>query len=192
MAAVHRQEADAAPGMVHVAIMRTVRPGREHDFEQLIHEFFEQAERQPGVCGAYLIRPFAGAPSREYGVLRSFASAPDRDRFYASELYRRWNEAVGPLVEGPPRRQELHGLEAFFDDGGAQAPRPPRWKMATLTWLGVVPAVYLFSHAVPAAVDLPWWLNLVVVNALVVASLTWVLMPWLTKLFHGWLHRPPP
>src|SRR5438105_14279344 len=100
--------------MVHVAIMRVVRPGHEQEFETLVGRFFEEAARQPGVCGAYLIRPIAGTHAREYGILRSFASREDRDRFYGSELYRSWNEAVAPLVEGPPRRQELHGLEAFL------------------------------------------------------------------------------
>ena len=41
----------------------------------------------------------------------------------------------------------LHGMEAFFR--GAEAP-PPAWKMAVVTWIGVMPAVYIFSNAVPA------------------------------------------
>src|SRR4051812_14703892 len=188
MAAVHPGEACTTADLVHVAILRMVRPGREHDFERLVQEFFDQAARQPGVCGAYLIRPFAGVQSREYGILRSFASAEDRDRFYASDLYRRWNEAVAPFVEGPSRRQELHGMEAFFQHAGPSA--PPRWKMAILTWIGVNPAVYVFSNAVPALTDLPMLLNLLVVNAFVVASLAWVLMPALTKISAAWLQRP--
>jgi len=189
MAAVQAEEARASPEMVHVAILRVVRPGREHEFERLVEEFFHEAMLQPGVCGAYLIRPFASADSREYGILRSFASPQHRDRFYASDLYRRWNEAVAPLVEGPPRRQDLHGMEAFFRDDGATP--PPRWKMAILTWLAVNPAVYVFSSGVPAVVDLPMLLTLLVVNAFGVASLTWVLMPLLTRWFSGWLHRSP-
>jgi antibiotic biosynthesis monooxygenase (ABM) superfamily enzyme len=189
MAAVHPLGPCTTPDLVHVAILRTVRPGREREFEQLVQEFFQEAGRQPGVCGAYLIRPFSGVQSQEYGILRSFASAEDRDRFYDSELYRKWNEAVAPLVEGPPRRQELHGMEAFFQQRTAA---PPRWKMAILTWVGVNPAVYVFSNAIPALTDLPMLLNLLVVNAFVVASLTWILMPTLTKIFAGWLHPTAP
>jgi len=188
MAAVHPVESCASsPEMVHVAIMRVVQPGREREFERLVQQFFEDAARQPGVCGAYLLRPFAGSSARDYGILRSFASADDRDRFYASDLYRRWNEAVAPLVEGAPERRELHGLEAFFRAEG-KAP-PPRWKMAVLTWIGVNPAVYVFSNAIPALTEFPMLVNLLVVNSFVVASLAWVLMPLLTKLFQGWLHR---
>jgi antibiotic biosynthesis monooxygenase (ABM) superfamily enzyme len=173
--------------MVHAAIMRVVRPGREPEFEALIQQFFEEAARQPGVCGAYLIRPIVGSHSREYGILRSFHSKEDRDRFYGSDVYRRWNDAVAPLVEGGPQRRELHGLEAFFH---GNAPPPPRWKMALLTWVGVNPAVYIFSNAVPAVFgELPMLVRLLLVNAFVVASLAWVFMPALTKLFSRWL-RP--
>src|SRR6266567_5804757 len=177
----------SAAEAVHVAIMRVVRPGHEREFEALIQTFFEEAARQPGICGAYLIRPIVGSHSREYGILRSFHSQEDRDRFYASDFYRRWNEAVAPLVERDPQRRELHGLEAFFH---GNAPPPPRWKMALLTWIGVNPAVYIFSKAVPAVFgDLPMLARLLIVNASVVASLTWFFMPVLTKLFRGWL-RP--
>jgi len=174
----------ATPDLVHVAILRVVRPEREMEFEARIREFFEEAARQPGVCGAYLIRPIAGSNAREYGILRSFRSAEERDRFYASDLYRNWNEAVGPLVEGAPRREPIHGLEAFF----RHVDPPPRWKMAVLTWIGVNPAVYIFSKAVPALVpELPFVATFLAVNALVVASLAWCFMPILTKIFVPWL-----
>ena len=182
---------DCASGeLVHVAIMRVVRPGREREFESLIQKFFHEAALQPGVCGAYLIRPFAGPHSKEYGILRSFASEEDRDRFYHSDLYREWNKAVAPLVEGGPQRRALHGMEAFFRGG---APAPPAWKMALLTWIGVNPAVYIFSSAVSAVLGkMPMLVELLLVNAFVVASLTWVFMPVLARLFARWLNSTRP
>jgi len=185
MATDHQAQSRPAPEAVHVAVLRIVKPGRELEFERLIEKFFVEAERQPGVAGAYLIRPFTGASPREYGILRSFASADDRDRFYASDLYRSWNEAAAALVEGEPKREHLHGMEAFFR--GKSAP-PPRWKMALLTWVAVNIAVYTFATGVPKVVQLPGLVNFLVVNALVVCALTWVLMPPITKLFASWLH----
>lgn len=186
MAAEDQEQGPSTAGVVHVAILRVVKPGRELEFEKLIQEFFTAAEQHPGVAGAYLIRPFVGAASREYGILRSFKSAQDRDRFYRSDLYQRWNEAVSPLVEGGPKRQHLHGMEAFFRE---RASSPPRWKMAVLTWVGVDIAVYAFASTVPRVVQLPGVVNFFLVNALVVITLTWILMPLITKLFHRWL-RP--
>jgi antibiotic biosynthesis monooxygenase (ABM) superfamily enzyme len=173
------------PETVHVAIMRVVRSGCEREFEELIGKFFEDAVRHPGVCGAYLIRPIAGSATREYGILRTFRRTADRDRFYASDLYRRWNEAVAPLVEGSAQRRELHGLEAFFRESASP---PAVWKMAVLTWIGVNPAVYIFSNTVPAVFgDLPAPAMLLLTNLFVVASLAWVFMPVLTRVFKAWL-----
>jgi antibiotic biosynthesis monooxygenase (ABM) superfamily enzyme len=171
--------------LVHVAIMRKVRRGREAEFEAQIDRFFNEAAQQPGVCGAYLIRPMTGSQGGEYGILRTFQSEADMRRFYESDLYARWQEAVRPLVEGEPRKQKLHGLEAFFH--GSEAP-PPRWKMAIVTWIGVNPAVYIFSQAVPVAFGpLPTLAVFLLVNTFVVASLTWAFMPVLTTIFSRWL-----
>lgn len=145
------------------------------------------AQGDPGVRGAYLIRPMAGADSREYGIVRSFRSERDMQRFYDSDLYRRWQQTVGPLVEGEAHKRPLHGLEAFFRED-----KPPRWKMAVTTWIGVNPAVYIFSRAVPGVLgELPWWAALLIVNSFVVASLPWVFMPLLTMVFRRWLQPDP-
>lgn len=173
---------------VQVAILRRVRKGRESEFESRLREFFGAAAREPGVCDVQLIRPITGSDSREYGIIRSFRSEEDMQRFYESDLYRRWQEAVRPLVEGEVRRQPIHGLEAFFRG----APPPPRWKMAVVTWLAVNPAVYLSSEGVSAAFGtLPPLVNLLLINALVVSLLTWMLMPLFTRLGRSWLQQSP-
>ncbi|MGE5524600.1 MAG: antibiotic biosynthesis monooxygenase [Rhodospirillaceae bacterium] len=183
---MNEETATGARQMFHVAILRKVRAGQEAEFEARIAQFFRKAAEQPGVCGAYLIRPITGTSSREYGILRSFKSEEDMRRFYGSPVYHEWAAAVRPLVEGEPQRRELHGLEAFFR---APGPPPPAWKMALVTWIGVNPAVYIFAHAVPAVFgELPMLASLLLVNAFVVASLTWFFMPILTRLFSRWLH----
>lgn len=174
---------------VHVAIMRKVRPGREVEFEREIQRFFGVAEHAPGVRGAYLVRPMPGSSAQEYGILRSFGSEDDMRRFYDSDLYRRWQDTVRPLVDGEASRRQLHGMEAFFREAGAP---PPSWKMAVVTWLGVNPAVYIFAFLVPLVFgSLHSVATLLVVNLFVVASLTWFFMPILTRLFRHWLQPAP-
>lgn len=180
--------------MIHVAITRRVMAGREAEFEAQIGIFFTEAEQLNELSQAYLIRPIDSAKSREYGILRSFEDEESMESFYRSDLYQEWNEAVHPLVEGEPERRELHGLEAFFRTGGAAGP-PPRWKMFLLTWLAVTPTVYIFGTLVPIGnltellptLYLPVVAQLLIGNLIVVASLTWVLMPLLTKVFRPWL-----
>src|SRR4030095_36907 len=97
--------------LVRVAVLRTVREGREAEFEAKIAAFFGEAAGQPGVSGAYLIRPLSGSKKREYGILRTFQSESDMQHFYDSDVYARWKDEVRPLVEGEPQKRQLHGLE---------------------------------------------------------------------------------
>lgn len=176
--------------MIHVAVTRTVRAGREQEFEAKLATFFAKAEAQRGAGTAYLIRGVEPRNPREYGILRSFESPEDRRHFYDSPLYREWTETVKPLVEGEAEKRELHGLEAFFRHPSGTP--PATWKMAFLTWLAVNPAVYVFSRTIPGALDFPELLELLIVNVFVVASLAWVLMPALTRVAGRWVRGGGP
>ena len=104
--------ANAQP--IHVAITRRIKPGREQEFQTALKEFFARSLAESGVHGAAMLVPPPGSSSATYGIIRSFASAAERDAFYASALYAEWKKQVAPLSEGEPQTRELHGLEAFF------------------------------------------------------------------------------
>lgn len=172
---------------VHVAVTRQVKPGSEPAFEAALREFARTSLHFPGTTGIHLIGPAPGADGCEYGILRSFESEEASRRFYQSDLFRSWQEQIADMVTGEPTQRRLHGLEAFFRD--AKVAPPPRWKMAVLTWLGVVPSVLLWSSLLPPILGgLPHLLVLATVNAFVVITLAWAVMPVLTRLFGGWLH----
>jgi uncharacterized protein len=173
---------------IHVAITRQVKPGCEAAFETAILEFFADSLKHPGILGAQLLRPLPGSTDRTYGILRSFASEADRDRFYRSPAFAAWEEAVAPLVEGGYSLRPLHGLEAFFRGEGP----PPRWKMALVTWLGVWPSVYLVARLTGRGLLRGWpgWLASGANTLVVVLLLAWVVMPLLTRAFRPWLASP--
>jgi uncharacterized protein len=169
----------------HVAITRTVKPGSE----EAVSKFFSDTMRDNASLGALLIRPMPGAQNRTYGILRSFASQQDRDAFYASVNFRKWDETVKSLVEGDYSRQDFHGLEAFFTDPGLIR-HPPRWKMALVTWIGVWLTAYAVSSAVaPQLSRFHPFLATGVVTLIVVLALTWAVMPALTRTVRSWLRR---
>jgi antibiotic biosynthesis monooxygenase (ABM) superfamily enzyme len=154
-------------------------------FEEILIRFIQQTLDYRGVIGAHLIRPAPGTGSREYGVLRSFASEQHRQAFYDSDVFMQYKQDTKDLVEGEAVMRPLHGLEAFFQ--GTTTP-PPRWKMAVVTWMGVFPSVLLWSKLLgPQLTGLPQVLATAVVTAVVVITLAWVIMPWLTKLLRPWL-----
>jgi quinol monooxygenase YgiN len=91
--------------MIHAAILRRVREGREAEFEAIIARFFREAKSDPATTGAYLLRPASDANPREYGILRSFPSEADMNAFYDSPRFRKLEEDLAPLMEGEARRR---------------------------------------------------------------------------------------
>jgi antibiotic biosynthesis monooxygenase (ABM) superfamily enzyme len=171
---------------INVAITRRVRAGREAEFQQELRQFFQNSFDEGSVLGASMIVPAPGDTSREFGILRSFANEAERDAFYASPLFKAWDEKARALTEGEAVRRELHGLEAWFRS--SQNP-PPRWKMAVATFVGVYPTSLLLGETLgPSVHHLPLLLRAVVMATTMVALLTWVVMPLVTRLLHRWLH----
>ena len=173
---------------IYVAITRRIKPGCEQEFQAALKEFFARSLAESGVHGAAMLVPPPGSGSAEYGIIRSFANAAERDAFYASPLYLDWKERVAPLSNGEPDARELHGLEAFFRQDSR--PLPPAWKMAIATYLGVVPVIMTLALTLrPLIGSWNFVLYNLVFNACVVALLTWVVMPLITRALHGWLQN---
>ena len=171
---------------IHVAITRKIKPGCEAEFQKLLQEFFKTSFTQIGVHGASMLVPPPGSPSPEFGILRTFANARERDAFYASPMFKMWEERIKPLTEGDPVHRQLNGLEAWFRS--PQNP-PPLWKMAIATYLGVVPVIMGLSLTLgPLVRSWNFVLNNLVFNACVVLLLTWVVMPLITRVLQPWLH----
>jgi antibiotic biosynthesis monooxygenase (ABM) superfamily enzyme len=75
------------------------------------------------------------------------------------------------------------------------APRvpPPRHKMALLTWPGAWALITLILWVLgPAMATWPLPLRTLVISALMVVGLTWLVIPYLTRTFAGWLASTPP
>ena len=171
---------------IHIAITRRVRPGCETEFQQALREFFQNSFAHGGVWGASMLTPPPGSDTREYGILRTFANEQERDFFYESPMFKAWDERAKALTEGEPVYRQLHGLEAWF-----RSPHhsPPRWKMALATFLGVFPVAMILNLTLGSAIrSWPFLLSNAVFNACMVALLTWVVMPLVTRALQGWLH----
>ena len=170
---------------IHIAITRRVRSGCEAEFQQGLREFFQTSFAHSGVWGASMLTPPPGSDSREYGILRTFANEKERDAFYDSPMFKAWEERARTLTEGEAVYRQLHGLEAWF-----RSPHipPPRWKMAVATFLGVFPVAMVLNLTLgPVIRSWPFIISNAVFNACVVALLTWVVMPLVTRMLHRWL-----
>jgi uncharacterized protein len=177
------------PTPVTVSITRLVKPGCEADFERALHDFVQRSLALPGQHGVHIMRPAPGSGSREYGIVRKFASREALAQFHISPEYRAWSRLATELTEGEARAEELTGLESWFTLPGAALRPLPKWKMAIATYLGVLPVVMVLSLTIGRLIG-SWGfiLSNVVFNACVVAGLTWIVMPLITRALHRWLH----
>ena len=172
---------------VHWAVMLKAKEGREQDLENALMNFLKGSLGEYGSTGAHLIRSSAESGEGEFLLHRSFLSIEHSRLFYESALFREYQDATAELIEGPARIRPLHGFESFVH--GNLGPTP-RWKMAIVTWLGVFPAVSIWSAVLsmlrngmnPLAFT-------TMLTLLVVASLTWFIMPRLTGALRPWLNR---
>jgi antibiotic biosynthesis monooxygenase (ABM) superfamily enzyme len=171
---------------IHVAITRRALPGREAEFQQALREFLGTSFGHTSVHGAGMLTPPPGSDSREYGILRTFASEADRDAFYQTPLFKEWDERARTMTEGEAEYRQLHGLEAFF-----RSPHnpPPRWKMAVATAVGVYPTSLFLGETLGRLThSWPLLLRSAVFAAVMVAMLTWIVMPLVSHLLNRWLH----
>jgi hypothetical protein len=86
-----------------------------------------------------------------------------------------------------PKRRRDHRASAGRPYAGA-----PRYKLALLTWAGayavITPVLALLG---PEMASWPLVLRTLVLSVTMVVSLTWLIMPRLTRMFRGWLTASP-
>lgn len=170
---------------IHVAITRKVIPGKEEEFEAALQHFLGESFKRDGVHGAMMITSLKEDCKNEIGILRTFKDETEKDAFYNSELFKKWEAYAGTLTEDAVYR-DLTGLEAWFRSPTA----PPRWKMALVTLCGVFPTSIFLNYTIGHWMkDGNVLLRIFMVAACMVGLLTWVVMPFVTKVFKGWLRK---
>ena len=112
---------------IHIAITVRVRRSHVAEFERALADFAHRSLAEPGARGVQCLYPPPGSASTEYGIMRSFASAADRDAFYETALFKDWLARIEPMVEGKSARRQLDGLEAWFRDGKEPCRRVGKW-----------------------------------------------------------------
>ena len=178
---------NATQDPVTIVITRAIRAGREAAFEAAVREWIKTALDFPGYLGVHMIRPPSGG--REYGAVLKFQSRGAWDSFLASPDYQKFLDGIREHLDGDPNVETVCGLESWFTGSGAPiALAPPRWKMALVTWVGVDITALVLTYSLSLLMkSWPWGLAFLVFNAGVVAGLTWIVMPFLSRLFRPWL-----
>ena len=92
-----------------------------------------------------------------------------------------------PPGKRTPRAGGADGLPASYS---RHRGRWSRAKLALLTWAGAYGVVLLvLAVGGPAMASWPLAVRALVLSGLMVAAMTWVIVPAVTRLFRGWLLR---
>jgi antibiotic biosynthesis monooxygenase (ABM) superfamily enzyme len=173
---------------VTVVTSRRVRPGCEAAFEEWLDGIGKEAAKCPGLIGRRITRPNEH-DRPEYVVVFKFDSYAHLCAWTESPIRAQWLEKARPLCVDEFKETVLSGLETWFTLPAkpGQLP-PPRYKMAIMS-VGVVYPLSFGLNALlrPALSDLPAPLASLLLTVLMVALMTWVVMPRVTRLFQRWL-----
>ncbi len=189
-------------GSVTWVITHQVRPGRQDDFEEWIGGIADEAARFPGQEGMTVLRP-GGESSTEYVLVVRFASYDDLRRWEESAERAEWLTRLEPLLAAESTFRTETGLETWFQLPGERVVvPPPQWKMALLILAAIYPLLLIVIPLMGTVFDTPYLgvsisfgpeflVRTFATAVILVALMTWVAMPFLTRLFRVWL-RPVP
>jgi antibiotic biosynthesis monooxygenase (ABM) superfamily enzyme len=175
---------------VSVAVARTVKPGREGEYEAWLSRAIAAARAFPGHRGADVLRPEPG--SRRYVLLFRYATLDQLMAWEASDERRRLVAEADSFTEGAADAQRIPGLVAWFTLPGGALP-PPRWKMAIVTWAVAFPLIQALNAALgPLLTSLHPLARGALTGAAMVLIMTYAAMPLVTRALARWLFTRRP
>ncbi len=184
---------------VTVSITRHLDPGREAEMMSWMTAGITLAEKFPGFLGAGWVRP--ESDSETWHVLYRFADAGSLARWESSHERQWWRDASTGLGVVESRVEKRTGIEGWFDDPvdadvrdlRLPAPAPPRYKQATIIWLGFFPLSLLSTWFLAHHLTGLGILERVLLNTLVMTPLmTYLVLPRMTRALRWWLQEEPP
>ena len=178
---------------VTVVWSRRAKPGCEAALGNVIDRLAKAMAKAPGYEGVAILRPQPGHPSI-YTMVAHFASQADLDTWVSSEDRGRLYAEAEEVSVGGLDVQQAAGLEAWFQmPGQPLVVPPPRYKMAVITWVALFPLLVLANLIATALLShTPPLVRLIPVSVVLIALMTWVVMPQMTKWFRFWLYRQAP
>jgi uncharacterized protein len=167
---------------------RVPRPGMQAQLERAIQQLTQACMRFPGYLGITVLRP--ALPSHPaFRLIYKFSTAADLRTWEESDEQHRHVRRANRYTQGAPHHHTQSGLEAWFTPASSAAPYPSRAKLTFVSWLGVFPLVYVYAAIAGRVlpVSTPAVLRILIVTAIAVPTMSYLVGPWLTRLFRRWL-----
>jgi antibiotic biosynthesis monooxygenase (ABM) superfamily enzyme len=179
------------PDMVTAVIRHEIEPEAQPRYEQWLQRIVPLAARFPGHRGVNVIRPAPG--SSTYTVTIRFDSVRHAEDWLHSQARKELIAQAAPLLKQPESVETVSGLEFWFTPAGGR-PMVKPWKQFLLSLAAIYPLTMVVPwllrplfERVPALQQ--GLLSHLLVAAAIVALMTWVIMPRVTRLLGRWLVR---
>jgi len=177
-----------SPTEVTAIIARNIKPGREQEYDEWLMRYMMLEKKVPGYLGTTIIAPGGQTSSVRY-IINRFSNKSSMDAWESSA------EAL-KLIDEANKCSTMHytsgtGLETWFSVPDLKAIiAPPRWKMAIVAFIGAFSISSIAHYLLGLYIGLSPLLTHVFMNVILVISLTYVIMPILSKLLRSWLYPP--
>jgi antibiotic biosynthesis monooxygenase (ABM) superfamily enzyme len=172
---------------VSVVLSRTVKPGKEKEYEKLAHEAIKASRKYTGHEGTTVIKE----GERRYHLVYRFSNHKKLDEWLASNERRKVRKEINNITEDRSDVQKLTGFETWFKVRG-QSPlkSPPRVRMWLANMLAAYPLVVFFQAAVaPKVENWPLLLRSALFPVILLTLMMYVVMPNVTKILKPWLYK---
>ncbi len=174
-------------GAVAAAIASYVKPGMEDQYAEWLHKIQTEQSKFPGYVGTYVQPPTAGTPSLWMTLLR-FDSPENMDYWLAAPIRKELLLENKKLVESENIQRMTSSFPGWMPTDPETHEAPANYKSAMLVLMAIQPIVLFQSRYISPTLK-SWQpeLSIFLLNATGVSLLTWVAMPFLTKVFYKWL-----
>lgn len=175
---------------ITIAVSHFVKQGKEQAFEVALKQVIQQAKKYKGYEGIQVIQP-NNKTENEYLLLIRFDNEENYQVWRDSDIRNNWFKELKNYIHKESYIRHQEGLEFWFSLPELTPPSPPtKWKMAILTWAVIYPLILGFSTIAGMYLDfLHPYLRTMVVSMILVTSMTYFLMPNVTKLFAKWIFK---
>jgi antibiotic biosynthesis monooxygenase (ABM) superfamily enzyme len=181
---------------VTMIVRRSVKAGREADYEQWVTATTQDLKTFPGYMDITMIKPQISAQnknkSKEYTLIIRFDTYEHVENWENSAIRNSWIEKAKNFTENVSN-QKVTGLEYWFPlPEIPKALVPPRYKMALVTICAIYPVSLLVNFLfgfIPF--HFPMLLRSLLVTIVLVSTMTYLVMPMVTSFLRGWLFKQP-
>ena len=188
MQAMSKPEGIDCDTPITIIVKRKPKPDRIEEFEQVMSGTTKDAMTFKGHLGANIIRPTK--KDDYYRIVFKFDSMRNYMAWESSSIRQQWLQRYAEVEQGEQEMEILSGLETWFTLSGEEAlVPPPKYKMMVIVWISIFPLSLLMHYClIPFITKLPVIAQVAITSIILVILMTYVVMPFMAKILHKWLH----